>query len=363
MSYDASEGQQLDGTFPIYVHMVKTNVDAACFPNTYDIGSASRRFFTPELLSSQEPWFHDGLVYYNADFKVAANGVGSESGYGDDFGEVADYYPCLTGHGIEEPPITVTGPGPLDAGGNLHVKEFHGGVGRKTTIILQRVVTPAECGQGGTVPWLFVAVVIGWEAPGCRPKSWPPPVINASYVPGDTLVQTVQVVHNPFLEIAAYVPRLVVEWPSKDFVLDGTVDASDLGDFSAHFPVLHSNFSYGLCNGPAPNWKYDVVPGDEAVDASDLGAFAQALGDDCGMAPSKAGTEQDNERDAIMAWFGFALTGRMITISPTESVPEWELVDPVRNAVAILDPYGYRRTLAAAAAAPVSWSTVKVIYR
>src|SRR5678815_485073 len=74
--YDASSEQHLDGIYPIYVDLVLTNADASLFPNTDVVHGNTRRFRSPQLLSTQTPWF----MGHSGEFVVVANGIGSADG-------------------------------------------------------------------------------------------------------------------------------------------------------------------------------------------------------------------------------------------------------------------------------------------
>ena len=228
---------------------------------------------------------------------------------------------------------------------------FHGGAGKKTTIIIQREVSNATCGQPpSAVPWVFVAVVIGWEAPGCRLNNSIPFPQNQNFVPNDVLSQRVTVKWGTGgNEIRVYCPRKIVEWCSADLiqpVLERSMPAT-----SQHLarttrspgPALPSN---GGSATMTP--RTGGITSHHSMDrsyTSDLSALASKLGDVCGSGSGKADT---NEREQILSWFGIERTGRMITLGPGgEVVPEYVLLTIwAKNERAIVNPYGYRNGVA-----------------
>jgi hypothetical protein len=94
------------------------------------------------------------------------------------------------------------------------------------------------------------------------------------------------------------------------------------------------------------------------LDQSDVSAIAGDLGKVCGL--SKAGGEESAE--VIMRWFGFTPTGRSIVIGRNgETGPEYLLTDPQQQAIAMGDPYGYRRHINSLH--PIPWGAAKELYR
>jgi hypothetical protein len=171
------------------------------------------------------------------------------------------------------------------------------------------------------------------------------------------------------------VPRMTVEWVSTDASgIGGSssvrhVDSSDLVELSLELGrVVRWGFPGEIIPppvpvyGPRPARNFHVnfapfSPSDEAIDASDIAAFAQDLGTSC--ATSKA--DAVSEARTMLEWFGFARSGRTIQDPAEGSIPEWVLVDPLANERAIRDPEGYRRLLKPATTG--SWTFVKDLYR
>jgi hypothetical protein len=218
-----------------------------------------------------------------------------------------------------------------------------------------------------------VTIDIGWTDPGRIGEA-----DVGDYVPGGVWRRRIQYLAGvPQVLYTYYVDYRVVEWVSTDFA--GTsarfCDSSDLTRFAAWFndpDNIGKPVRWGLSTETpdlSPNFWADVKPDTphdqyppppHYVDAGDIATFGADLGVNHCQA-SKAGDQE--EVVAMMGWFGFNRTGRMIEIAPGRMAPEYTLPDLAQLRLGLSDPEGWRNTISGSAAERVPWTAVKHLYR
>jgi len=331
--------EKLDVELQLYVTWVlDTNVSVT--PTEYN---------PPKPINDAEfvSWFNSSI---SNTFKVVDIEYDGESG-----GTLLnrEYTTCANNAGLESP---TAGSFPLTTDGKLRVTDVHGGIADKTMIHLQRC-TPHEEDECAFEYHLHV----GWH----HPKTHFDDKLGSSVplVPGSTWHRKIIWGDNLFF---TYVPMRIVQWVSTDMAGSDAASgpspgAVDAGDLSSWAPTFGQPVYWGFDGGPAANFRGNVAPGNNNIDAGDLSGMVADLGlKTCSL--SKASAEA--EREAIVTWFGYAPTGREIAIGPngTRLVPEYALVDSERNARAIADPYGYERNQTNATR-ETPWGHVKALYR
>jgi len=269
------------------------------------------------------------------------------------------YTECASGAKFENP---LNGSKPVNADGTIRVRDIFGGIPVGTFLKLQGDFDACGPTDGAR---RFV-VVIAWNNPGSYFDAVTQQTVHA--VPG-TVVNFAQFYEARAFEpqlVKIYVPQLTVMWASGDFTPTSprAIDASDLSRF---VPYLGSAVTWGH-GGGAHNFEFNVNPFGTSlgiIDNGDLATMANHLSHCCSSIPgcrlpSKAG---DDEKSAILTWFGLAKTGGDVVAGPNgERIPEYAVVDLPQHQRAIADPYGYRRSgLSSLTEAP--WSTVKTLYR
>jgi hypothetical protein len=243
---------------------------------------------------------------------------------------------------------------PLTAGGELNVRDIHGGTGAQTTIRLSRTDQS-------------VVLYLGWTRPGMHRNDLTEG--DDPYEPGDGWIRGVRFSVGDDLHEAFY-DNAVVEWPSPDMgPSPGFTDTPDLAMFASYYGTGGVRVRWGLNTETptlSPNFFADFTnhpetPGNpNYLDSADISHIAWDLGNSCMLLPPKAGGEEDVA--TIMAWFGFTPTGGMIEIAPGKRVPEFVQSDSEQTQVGINDPYGYRRHIGSATI-PIPWTAAKKLYR
>ena len=332
--------EQLDISLPIYIDWEIDSyvVPGHCLPcNAPD----PKRVDPPRPLAN-EPWFIGCAEYF---VPQIADGIQTHD---------RDYTSCPAGRGLEEP-VTLG----LTATGEMRVKDIHGGTGGWVGLGWVREL----CYNDRFCEYWIIALQWGRVQTYTNMDTQ----LRCDPAPGQTVTQPVPVtVPRPFCDdcqIDNFRSELfVTQWVSTDVgtVSPGVVDGYDLAALSGELgnPVRWG-YDPPLGGGPASrNYQVNFAPFDDFIDVSDLAAFAGDFGKGCGLSNSGGATSPDT----LMAWFGFARTGRSVAVGPGEAaLPEWALVDVERNRWAIAHPEGYRDGISPVA--PVSWGAVKLLYR
>jgi len=267
-----------------------------------------------------------------------------------------DYNPCPAGLGIEEPaPAPLGHVYPVGADGTIRIRDVHGGTAADSRFVL-RYATGVE----------QYIILFRWNRPqsythiatGVRMDATP-----GSAVPRPQAIPVRRTNGNACGVYNMWTTVLIVEHVSTDAsnVSPGYVDASDLGAMAQRLGQA-VKWGHDADGGPgARTFHVNFTPfGSSAlvIDSADAAKLAQELESWCML--SKAATD---ERVAIMDWFGMVATGREVqTGANGETSPEYGFEDPIRLARAIADPYGYRQSTAAQAV-PTPWGHVKALYR
>jgi hypothetical protein len=266
------------------------------------------------------------------------------------------YTACPVGQGLEEP-VTM----PLTADGKMNVKDIHGGIGGRATVLWVRFAC-----VGTFCEYWFL--VLQWD----RVQSYTDQDTGVRFdpAPGAAVTRPIALQIQRYgcpinsCIINSWVEQFTTQWVSTDvsYASRRAVDAADLAAVSSAMgsPVVWG-YDPPLGGGPQTRTYYlNTTPFDNNIDFSDVIAVATDLGKACGVSKSAA----DAERGEIMNWFGYVPTGEGVEIVPGgELAPGWALVDADQNRRAIADPYGYRNRAAATPLEDVPWARVKRLFK
>jgi hypothetical protein len=252
-----------------------------------------------------------------------------------------EYSACPQGQRLDETT--------LNSDGTITVRDFNfGGIGSKTTIYLRRFD-----GDDETV------VFLRWDIP--RTHHDVALDIDVNAMPGAIVTQQVTWSFAG-TEFEVFVPTKIVEWVSTD--VSGTGPrAVDSGDFAAFVDEFGNPVRWGFTGDPDPSnyhVNFSSWGGSEyGIDSADLSAIIGDLGKNC-YGPSKAAAE---EREVLLEWFGFGLTGRHVEVAPGKSLPEYDIVNQAKFDAALQNPMGYKSSTASAMVTKVPWTTIKRLYK